>query len=291
MPVASLNYQRILVPLDGSETAELAIPYAVDLARRHDAEVILLYLEYLPALVTEMGDAEQIEQAKTSVIELRDELRAEGLRVRDEMLESRDLAASLFKFIESSHASIVVLSTQGHTPMLRWLFGSQAEKALSTCPVPIMLVQPVYHKIVVPLDGSAWSESALGPAAELARAHNAEIILLHVYQSPISEYEAQLSLAGQQQMADQTYEQIRDQLVALRNDLRHQGLRVQERIIGGNNPAQAISDFVEAEEGVTMIVMSTHGRTGITRWLFGSVAQRVSKNLRRPVTLVRPDQT
>ncbi|HML21087.1 MAG TPA: universal stress protein [Aggregatilinea sp.] len=289
MPVASLAYQRILVPLDGSETAEFAVPYAVDLARRHDAELVLLYLEFLPALVSESDDAEQIEQAKASVIDLRNQLRADGLRVRDVMLESRNLSESLFQFVESEHISVVVMSTQGHQPMMRWLFGSQFETALMTSPVPIMLVQPVYHKIVVPLDGSGWSETAIGPATELARAHNAEVVLLHVYQSPVGEYEGQISLAGQQQIADQTYDQMHDQLVALRNMLRHEGLRAEERIIRSNNPAQAISDFVRNEEGVTMIVMSTHGRTGISRWLFGSVAQKVSKNLRCPVTLVRPD--
>lgn len=290
MPVASLAYQRILVPLDGSETAEFAVPYAVDLALRHNAELILLYLEFLPALVSEADEAEQIERAKASVIDLRNQLHADGVRVREVMLESRNLANSLFQFVDSEHVSVVVMSTQGHMPMLRWLFGSQFEATLTTSPVPIMLVRPVYHKIVVPLDGSAWSESAIGPAVELARAHNAEILLLHVYQSPVGEYEAQLSLAGHQQIADQTYEQMRDQLVSMRNSLRREGLRAEERIIRSSNPAQAISDFVESEEGVTMIVMSTHGRTGISRWLFGSVAQKVSKNLRCPVTLVRPDQ-
>ncbi|WP_119071778.1 universal stress protein [Aggregatilinea lenta] len=291
MPVASLAYQRILVPLDGSETAEFAVPYAVDLANRHNAELVLLYLQYLPALTSEADDAEQIAQAKASVVDLRNRLHADGVHAREAMLESRNLSESLFQFVEAEHVSVVVMSTQGHMPMLRWLFGSQFETALTTSPVPVMLVRPVYHKIVVPLDGSGWSESAIGPATELARAHNAEIVLLHVYQSPVSEYEAQLSLAGHQQLSDQTYDQMRDQLVSLRNTLRHEGLRAEEHIIRSNNPAQAISDFVQNEEGVAMIVMSTHGRTGISRWLFGSVAQKVIKNLRCPVTLVRPDQT
>lgn len=289
MPVGSLFYQRILIPLDGSETAEFAIPYAADLARTHNAELILLYLEALPAVVTEAADTAQVEHAKQSVTQLRNQLRGEGLRVREEFLESRDLGTTLFKFVESSHVSAIVMSTQGRMPMLRWLFGSQFEKQLNNSPVPIMLVRPVYHKIVVPLDGSRWSESAVGPATEMARANNADIVLLHVYQSPLGAYQPQLSLAGQQQMADQTYEQMRDQLVSLRNRLRQEGLRAEVQIVRSNNPAQAITDFVEAEEGVTMIVMSTHGRTGISRWLFGSVAQRISKNLRVPVTLVRPD--
>jgi nucleotide-binding universal stress UspA family protein len=81
-----------------------------------------------------------------------------------------------------------------------------------------------------------------------------------------------------------------DQLIALRNRLRQEGLRVRDVMMRGSNPAQVICDFVEAEEGISMIVMSTHGRTGLSRWLVGSVAQTVIRNSRSPVTLVRPDR-
>jgi nucleotide-binding universal stress UspA family protein len=68
--------------------------------------------------------------------------------------------------------------------------------------------------------------------------------------------------------------------------LRKEGLRVREHIIRGSNPAQAICDYTDTVEGMCMIVMSTHGRTGLSRWLVGSVAQRVIKNANCPVTLV-----
>jgi nucleotide-binding universal stress UspA family protein len=184
----------------------------------------------------------------------------------------------------------MVMSTQGRAAMTRWLFGSGVEKALTSFPVPIMLVRPMYQRIVVPLDGSKWSESALPRATELARVHDAELVLLHVYQSKSGDYAGQWALAGQQQIADQAYEQMREEMIAIRNRLRQQGLRAREVIIRGGNPAQTICDFVESEEGISMIVMSTHGRAGLTRWLVGSVAQTVLKNSRSPVTLVHPER-
>jgi nucleotide-binding universal stress UspA family protein len=291
MTVAVLAYQRILVPLDGSDAAEFAIPYAVDLARKHSAELFLLYLETLPAFAGDTAAAPTEDQARMQdhLGSLGTRLREEGLRVRDEIIQSRDLADTLLKVLESEHVSLIVMSTQGRTSMTRWLLGSNLEKALGLLPVPILLVRPVYHKIVVPLDGSTWSERAIPQAVEIARAHNAEIILLHVYQSPVSDYADQIALAGQQEMADQNYEQIHDHLLALRNTMRQQGVRVREHVISSHNAAQAICEFVESEEGVSMVVMSTHGRTGLSRWLFGSVAQSVIKNVRCPVTLVRPD--
>ena len=148
----------------------------------------------------------------------------------------------------------------------------------------------MYQRIVVPLDGSRWSESAIPRAAELARVHDAELVLLHVYQPRGSDYADQWALAGQQQIADQAYEGMQEQLVALRNSLRQEGLRAREVIIRGGNPAQAICDYVEAEEGISLVVMSTHGRTGLARWLMGSVAQQVIKHARCPVMLVQPDK-
>ena len=213
-----------------------------------------------------------------------------GIRAYEYLVASRDLAEALFKFVDSERVSVIVLSTQGRTGLLRWLFGSSVEKTITDMPVPLLLVRPMYQRIVVPLDGSKWSESAIPRATELARVHDAELVLLHVYQSKAGDYAGQWALAGQQQIADQTYEQMADQLIGLRNRLRQEGLRVRDVMIRAGNPAQVICDFVESEEGISMIVMSTHGRTGLSRWLVGSVAQTVIKNSRSPVTLVRPER-
>lgn len=285
-----MHYQKILVPLDGSDAAAFALPYAADLARSHDAEIVLMLLNALPI---PPGSAEQVEpdsqtqeQIRTRLEAVRGQLRGEGVRVQEQIVESWD--ESLFRFAEAEHISLIVMATQGRGDLIRGLFGEQLEEALHQLPIPLLLVRPSYHKIIVPLDGSGWSESALPRAVEIARTHQAELILLHIYYSATSGYADQLALAGQQDIADQAYEQIRERLVALRNELRYQGLKAREQIIRSNNPAQAICEFAESEEGMCMVVMSTHGRTGLSRLLIGSVAQRVIKNLRCPVTLVHP---
>jgi nucleotide-binding universal stress UspA family protein len=220
------------------------------------------------------------------VLRLRDLLNEEGYRARELFVETRNLAETLLKVIEDEQIHLIVMSMQGRTEMLRWIFGATVEKALNTLPVPVLLARPVYSTIVIPIDGSSWSESAIPKAVEMARNHNAELVLLHVFQSPTSSYDSQLALAGQQDMVDQSYTEIHDHLIAIRNMLRKEGLRVREHIIRGSNPAQAICDYTDTVEGMCMIVMSTHGRTGLSRWLVGSVAQRVIKNANCPVTLV-----
>ncbi|MCZ7541430.1 MAG: universal stress protein [Anaerolineae bacterium] len=279
----------MLVPLDGSDAAEYAIGAAMGLARQHAAEIVLLFVEHLPAESVELDPTSQTrEHMQAYLTRVRDRLRDDGLRAQERVITGYALPESLVKFVETEHIDLIVTSTQGRTSMLRWLLGNQVENALNVLPTPVLLVRPMLHKIVVPLDGSKWSESAIPKAVEIARQHGAELVLLHVYQSPVRSYADQIAVAGQLLLADQPFEQMRDQLTALRNRLRQEGVRAQVQIVHSNNPAQAICEFAESEEGISMVVMSTHGRTGLSRWLLGSVAQRVIKDLRCPVTLVHP---
>lgn len=282
-------YTRILVPIDGSSAAEFALRFARDLASKHQAELILLHLSTVDPPPDDSPQS-HAEDRRTYLDRLRREIYTEGVTLRIETLVSHNLREALFKFIDAERVSAVVLSTRGRTSMLRWLFGSAIESTLDEFPVPLMLVRPVYQKIVVPLDGSKWSESAIPRAVEIARLHDAELVLVHVHQPKGGDYAAEWALAGQQQIADQGIEQMREQLVALRNLLRQEGLRAREVLIQSGNPAQAICDFVDSEDGIILIVMSTHGRTGLSRWLMGSVAQNVIKNSRSPVVLVHIDQ-
>jgi nucleotide-binding universal stress UspA family protein len=294
MTVPARIYSRVLVPLDGSTAAEFAIRFGVDLASKHDAELILLYLQHAPAQTSDAASIDSqgpsLDQLQTYLDKLQREARSLGVPVDGQIVQAHDLAGALLKVIDTERISVLVMSTQGRTGMLRWLFGTAIEKTLSSLPVPLLLVRPMYQKVIVPLDGSRWSETAIPRAAEIARVHDAELILLHVYQSKSGDYAGQWALAGQQEIAEQTFDQVNEALVGMRNRLRIEGVRAQEVILRGGNPAQAICDFVDSEEGISMIVMSTHGRTGIARWLMGSVAQSVIKNARCPVTLVHPDK-
>lgn len=148
---------------------------------------------------------------------------------------------------------------------------------------------PVYRKILVPLDGSGWAERAIQHAVQIARHHEAELVLLHVYQPPMREYADQMILAGVSELANQIRDRAEQYLIALRNQLRQEGVNANYVVIEGISPAGAIADFVKSEE-VSLVVMCTHGRSGLARFLFGSVAQKVLQEVRVPVMLIRPDE-
>lgn len=147
-----------------------------------------------------------------------------------------------------------------------------------------------YKKIVVPVDGSGWSEMALPHAARIAKNNDAEVILLRIYHSRSAEYQDSMAAANQnEEFIDQEYESAKQRLITNRNDLRAQGVKVRGHITYGRNPAHNICRYVE-NEGADLVVMSTHGRTGLARFVFGSVAQKVMQGLSVPVLLIRPDK-
>ncbi len=149
--------------------------------------------------------------------------------------------------------------------------------------------QPRYQRILVPLDGSGWSQRAVPHAVDLARANKAELLLLHVFRPPTSEYTDQLSLAGQDSQIQNLREQMKQYLIGLRTELRGEHITVRTHMIEGTSVAHLVCDYVQSN-GVDLVVMSTHGRSGLAQFIFGSVANQIVQCLKVPVLLIHPDK-
>ncbi len=153
-----------------------------------------------------------------------------------------------------------------------------------------MASQGRYKKIVVPLDGSGWAQRAIPHAVDIARANgDSELILLHVFVPPGREFTDQIALAGQEDQAQQARGQMKQYLIGQRSELRNENISVRTQLIEGTGVAHLICDYVKSED-IDLIVMSTHGRTGLSRLLFGSVAREVMECVEVPVLLVRPEK-
>ena len=142
----------------------------------------------------------------------------------------------------------------------------------------------MYKKILVPLDGSELAKKALVQAEKLAKAFDAEIILFQVvpfmpiYGSP--ELVTPLIVDEKQKEAAERY------LVNLAEELKKRSFRVTTMVRIGQQVAVEIIDFAK-EVGADLIAMCTHGRSGITRWVLGSVTLKVLTRAETPVLLVR----
>jgi len=142
----------------------------------------------------------------------------------------------------------------------------------------------MYKKILVPLDGSELAKTALGQAEQLAKAFDAEIILFQVvpfmpiYGSP--ELVTPLIVDEKQKEAAEKY------LTNLSEELKKKGFKTTAMVRTGQQVAVEIIDYAK-ESGADLIVMCTHGRSGITRWVLGSVALKILTRAETPILLIR----
>jgi len=146
-----------------------------------------------------------------------------------------------------------------------------------------------YQHILVPLDGSGWSQRALPHAVDIARATHAEIILLHVFSPSASAYVPELALAGQSNAISNLRDDAARYLQGVAAELREAGIPCQVQIIDHADVTMGIAEFVRQSD-VDLIVMSTHGRTGLSRLIFGSVAKGVMEQIGVPTLLVHPNE-
>ncbi len=149
-----------------------------------------------------------------------------------------------------------------------------------------------YQKIIVPLDGSGWSQRAIPHALHLARTNDAELILTHVFTSPSREFTDQLALAHQEEQIQHLRQQAKRYLVGVRSELRRENIRVRTHYIEGSateGVASLLCDYIMSEKA-DLVVMSTHGRTGVSRLLFGSIARSVMECIDIPVMLIQPEK-
>jgi nucleotide-binding universal stress UspA family protein len=294
--------KTILVPLDGSALAERVLPYAQLLARTIDARrhehvpldnPTIRAEAGMPPGATEHDSApawEGLRQfAENSLAEHAAQLRATGLHITSEVRVGRP-AETIVEVAAECHARMIAMATHGYSGLTRWALGSVADAVLHTATVPVLLVRgnaPVpkhalaIKRIIVPLDGSELARQALPAAIELADFARAEVVVVQAITPSIEDY-----LGAASPVAD------------LRDNLRAQALHEYDQHVGGDHPAavtaavlvghaaQAIAEEVDWRRA-DLIVMATHGYSGMRRWIHSSVADQLLHATTTPLLLVR----
>ncbi len=286
-------FDRILVPLDRSALAERAMPYAIALARAVNGHIALLHA--IPSgIALHRGEAELDAAARLD--ELADQLRHQGIRV-DARTVPGTAAEAIVAAAGRAHTDVIVMSTHGRSGLGRWLYGSVADQVLRWAEVPILLVSAACDhpwptdrplKMLVSLDGSETSEAVLDSARQLGQILGADAIFLRVIEAAassaigfdpahlrISRPEADGGLAE----ASGYLERIAGQSAS--------PFRSVDTIVDVGEPAVRITALAR-QEGVDLIVMATHGRTGLARLTIGSVATATLHRTHVPMLLMRP---
>lgn len=295
-------FRHLLVPLDGSRLAESVLPATAELARRFQARVTLFHALEQSAPITVHGDRHlrQPTEADAYLAGAADWLAARGVRA-DVLVhrEEGDVAGSIAVRAAQVEADLVVLCTHGRSGVRGLLFGRVAQQVLQRGTIPVFLVQPSSrgreqpfscHRLLVPLDGSEMAETALPAASAVATAFEAEMLLMWAVPTPVTisgERAAATKLmpTAAAALLEAEVAQAATYLQGVAARFRGDG-RVVSVVVDRGEPVRVLLDLA-AKRDVDLIVMATHGRSGVNAVWAGSVASRIMAQANRPVLLVR----
>jgi nucleotide-binding universal stress UspA family protein len=301
-------YRAILVPLDGSAFSEQALPVALSIARRAGATVHLAQVHVpRPAPVMNMHDSSgdaadtQARAADRAYLEQVAQRASAGSdRPLSVDLLDGPVAVVLCDYAQTNHIDLIVMSTHGRGALGRMWLGSVAAALVRQAPTPVLLVrppkmpaspdhEPVFRRILVPLDGSPLAERALKQAVGLGALMQARYTLLQALDPLVVEHTQPPYAAGlDRRLLAEVRASATDYLERIAARLRAQSLHVETKLVVGP-PAFAIRDYA-SEHDIDLIAMATHGQGGLSRLLLGSVTDAVVHAADVPILLYRPSE-
>ena len=298
-------YSRMLIPLDGSKTAEKVLPYARSLAKKLKIPVELMAV----IDIAEMAMHVSPERARYL-----DTLVQEGIRSSQDYLKNIaggfsgltvtctvDKGRAEDAIIEGAAKTkdtLIAMATHGRSGMKRWMLGSVAEKVLRGASNPLLLIRAeenaptegdaAVKSVIVPLDGSDLAESVLPMIIELAKTLKLEVVLFRAYNIPANTY------AGVEDYYAVNYEQIRAEIKTEAQGYLEKKVEELKRK-GVESVSYVLPEGYAADEIIALgrktpdnlIAMCTHGRTGVKRWVLGSVTEKVVRHSGDPVLILR----
>jgi len=286
-------WERILVPLDGSNLAELAIPYAEEIAAAFNSEVVLVY-------VSEPGESQYRHMHQLYLEEVAEQVREhikEHAEVRAIVLPGEP-AEQIIDYAWRHKIGLIIMASHGRSGITPWATGSVANKVLNATRVPVLLIKvvkppqrvpgkPLLNRILLPLDGSEAGEAAMPYVQELINRLESEVILFGVVPAGqhartvggldfilYPEQYLEVVKAEAREYLDRVYHRLSGGKAAVRVELK----------VG--DVAREIIKFAE-ETNVSLIAISAHGHSGIEKWVFGSIAHKILQATNTPILVVR----
>jgi nucleotide-binding universal stress UspA family protein len=302
-------YKRIGVPLDGSKLAERALAVATDLAERFSASLVLIAVLDKPEatnpdalrILEGAGVWTGVPRPPTATPEERlasylDKTSAQlpvSAPIRTAVRHG-DAASEIVAAADAEGVGLLVMTTRGRTGVARGLLGSVADRVVHTTKLPILLVRSDVSAgmdaPLVPLDGSGRAEAALPHAEAMAKAYAAAIVPLKVVEPPMLAYSAApyVWTGNYVDELDRALTADAQQyLKKITTRLKRAGYEVAQMVEQGVPRARIVE--VAQSRPDSVIVMTTRGHTGVTRWVLGSVADGLIHTAPVPVLLIRTE--
>ena len=289
--------RTILVALDGSQAAESALPYVQSIARATRARLILIAAVHEGEGWGEGNHDDGTRSAQAYLDSIRDRMAGAIDAPIEQRVVNAPPAQAILDVAHKTAVDLIAMTRHGRTGLKDWLLGGTATKVLHASRRPVLFVRPrdrdgasqdapALDTVLVPLDTSELSRSTLPFAEDLAKALDASIVVVHAIVPPAIAYPGIEPVTIPPTVIIEIEAAAHAFATSIADELSAKGLKAKPVVLTGI-AAEAIVQAAEAERA-NLIVMSTHGRSGVQRLLLGSVSEAVVRHSPVPVTLVPP---
>lgn len=299
---------KILVPLDGSELGELALVYAAELAISLNSETHLVSS-------CEKSSKEDQHMCDLYLHKVAEKFRSQ-LKEAGTILPVKTVAVAgepsgaILDYAEKQGIGLIIIVSHGRSGIMPWATGGTANKIIHRAPMPVLLVRAaipassmktgLFTKILVTLDGSKMGEAVLPYVQAIARKLTCQVVLLRVVE-PVQHLHSialdQLRLPEQDVVAMQA--EAKSYLARIQGEAESYLIGARQRcgeirdsvrmVLKTGDAAREILNVAE-EEDVNLVAMSSHGKTGMTQWMLGSVSNKILQAGKTPLLLVKPTE-
>jgi nucleotide-binding universal stress UspA family protein len=295
-------YTRLLIALDGSRLAEQVLPYArflaralalpIDLIHAVDPEAIALLTdpEHNRYADTVWGD--KVNNGRTYLETVAHSFRGADVQCRVEKGRAEDV---IIDKAAADKNTLIVLATHGRSGIQRWLLGSVADKVVHGASNHVFLIradeqgdtsgEAPLKTVIVPLDGSALAEQVLPYAIALAKSAGLKLVLMRAYALPPSATGEEYGIYTEE-LVKQIENEASEYLQKKLEEAKRQGVGDVESVVKFGYGATEIIALAHGTPA-SFVAMCTHGRSGINRWVLGSVTERVVRHSGDPVLIIR----
>jgi nucleotide-binding universal stress UspA family protein len=298
-----LQLQKILFPTDFSKCAEQALAHAVFLAEKYKAEINVLHVVTLfndqPGIIrNEINETEETirkleEIAENQLNKVVNTKSSDEIKIITAMEREVSAAPAILEYASDNNIDLIVMGTHGRRGLGHVLLGSAAEEVVRLAPCPVFTIRelkepkPVkqVNNILVPIDFSNHSQKALAYASEIAQSYNAQLQVIHIIEETMH---PAFSVTGKSS--------IFDLVPGIKDDSRKRAEKMIKKFVSdkvktkifvqGGRAANDIIKFAK-ENSTDLIVIATHGLTGLEHMLLGSVTEKVVRMAHCPVFTVK----
>jgi nucleotide-binding universal stress UspA family protein len=285
-------FEKVIVPLDGSKLAESVMPFAAMIGEAFDSEVTLV-------TAAETAMPNKCQFFKSYLLDIANDLKAvvksgTNMVAKTEVLTGKP-SDEILKLADASKADLIIIAGHGASGGNALVLGNTANKVLSGLTRPVLLVKTqrdagndqkaTIKRILVPLDGSQMSESSLKTVQPMAARLGAEIVLFQAIEPVRYVPGFETMVPNVVLPSDEEVKQSAAKyLSGIEAPINKSGVKTSIAVVA-DAPAEAILDYAESGD-IDLIAMTTHGFSGIKRWVFGSTTEKIIQAASKPVLVI-----